>query len=262
MRKGPHVAGDRLDRMADRVAEIEHRSRAGLFALVRRDHARLEPAAPRRPCAMAARVAGQKRRRRVCSSATNSAGIEDHAVLDHLGQPAAKLAIGQGVERARVDPDSHRLVKGADHVLGAGWLMPDLAPDRAVDLGEERGRHHDQGKSAREGGGDEAGQVADHAAAQGDDQRVAIGAPVDQLVVEPPSLRERFGGLAGGNDRIAASMPTAASAACERRGSRQLREMRSVTMRAVRQAEPAQVRRAPRGQTRRTLGAPAVTTIS
>ena len=52
----------------------------------------------------------------------------------------------------------------------------DLAPDRAVDLGQERGRHHDERKSASERRRDETGQIADDPAAQRDDQGVAIGA--------------------------------------------------------------------------------------
>ena len=52
----------------------------------------------------------------------------------------------------------------------------DLAADRAVDLRQERRRHHDQGKSASVSRGDETGQIADDSAAQGDDQGVAIGA--------------------------------------------------------------------------------------
>ena len=127
-------------------------------------------------------------------------GVEDHAVLDDLGQAAPQLAVRQGPQGFGVDPDAGRLIKRADDVLGVGMIDPDLAADRAVDLGEQGRRHHDQGKPAGERGRDKAGEVADHAAPQGDDQRVAIGlatAPARRKAATPgratwsPRPRER-----------------------------------------------------------------------
>ena len=72
--------------------------------------------------------------------------IEDDAVLDDLGQPATKLPIRQGLQRLGVDPDAGRLVERPDDVLGLWMIDPDLAPDRAIHLGEEGRRDHDQGE--------------------------------------------------------------------------------------------------------------------
>ena len=170
--------------MPDRVAEVEHRPQAGLFAFVPRDHLGLDPAAlgndePQAAIIAVQNVAGDP------LDGCEERRVEDDAVFDHLGHAAAELADRQSPERVGVDPDAHRLVESADDVLGAGMVDADLASDRAVDLGQERRRHHQQGESARESGGDEAGQVADHAAPQGDDERMAIGLATDQLVVKP-----------------------------------------------------------------------------
>ena len=57
----------------------------------------------------------------------------------------------------------------ADDVLGPGVVDPDLAADRAVHLRQQGRRDHQQREAAGIGRGDEPGEVADHAAAQGDD---------------------------------------------------------------------------------------------
>ena len=49
--------------------------------------------------------------------------------------------------------------------------MPTLPPTELSTWASRVVGHHDQGQPAGEGGGDEAGEVADHAAAECDDQR-------------------------------------------------------------------------------------------
>ncbi len=170
-------------------------------------------------------------------------GVEDDAVLDDLGQAAAELAVRQGPQGLGVDPDADRLVERADDVLGAGMIDADLAADRAVDLRQQGRRNHDQGEPAGECGGDEAGEVADHAAAQGDDQRMAIGLASHQLVVQPGGLVERLAALAGGNDRerrLDAELRTRRPDTAAGKGSSARFE--SVTISADRHDRPAQVR--------------------
>ena len=103
---------------------------------------------------------------------------------------------------------------------------PDLAADRAVDLGEQSRRHHDQGKPASERGRDKAGEVADHAASQGDDQRVAIGLATYQFIVQPRRLAERLGRLTRGNDRDRRLDPDLDKPAWYGAGRAQVRQMR------------------------------------
>ena len=62
-------------------------------------------------------------------------GIEDDAVLDHLGQAAPQLAYRQRIQ-VGVDPDAGGLVEVADDVLGLRMVHTDLAADRAIDLGQ------------------------------------------------------------------------------------------------------------------------------
>ena len=91
MLKGPVIAGDRLDRMADGVAEVEHGSRARFLALVLRHDLGFEPAASRddRPQGLAAAV---EYRLGPGFQLAQEGGIQNDPVLDHLGEAAAELA--------------------------------------------------------------------------------------------------------------------------------------------------------------------------
>ena len=102
------VAGDGLDRVPDRVPEVQHLAAPGV-ALVRGDDRELRARAredrrARRPRAPAAtrlpqRAAGDQRR------------------LQHLDPARRQLRRGQRRERVRVDEHARRLVVGADVVL-------------------------------------------------------------------------------------------------------------------------------------------------
>ena len=116
-------------------------------------------------------------------------------------------------------------MKSADDVLGIGMVDPDLAADRAVDLGKQSRRHHDQGKPAGERGRDKTGEVADHAAPQGDDQRVAIGLATHQLVVKPRRLAERLARLTRRNDHDRRLNPGRRQASLVAGRQSQVREM-------------------------------------
>ena len=76
----------------------------------------------------------------------------------------------------------------------------DLAADRAVDLREQRRRHVDERDAAQVGRRREAGHVADHAAAEGDHRRRAVGAGADQRVVDAGDGRELLEPLAVGHE--------------------------------------------------------------
>ncbi len=80
----------------------------------------------------------------------------------------------------------------ANHVLAAQVVDGGLAADRGVDLREQRGGHLHESDAALVDRRGEPGQVADHAAAQGDDQPVPAEARgeqgVDHLLHPPPAL--------------------------------------------------------------------------
>ena len=111
-----------------------------------------------------------------------------------------------------------RLPERADHVLGRGQVDAHLAADAAIDLGQERRGNLNEGEPAGKGGGDEAGQIAHHAAADRDDRRLAIGLQADQFVPQPLGLRERLARFAGRNTEQVA--PRACRRSAPRRRAR------------------------------------------
>ncbi len=76
----------------------------------------------------------------------------------------------------------------------------DLAADRAVDLREQRRRDLHHRHAAQVGRRREAGDVADDAAADGDDRRRAIGAGADQRVVDAADGGQVLEAFAVGNE--------------------------------------------------------------
>ena len=119
--------------------------------------------------------------------------VGDQAVLDHLGVAGQQLALRQGRERADVGQHQPRLVKGADQVLALAGVDPGLAADRAVDLRQKGRRHLDEVQAAQGQRGGQPGQVADHAAAEGDHD----AAPVDLRVQQPLGQHLEMGEILG-----------------------------------------------------------------
>ena len=72
----------------------------------------------------------------------------------------------------------------ADEILAARRVDAGLAADRGVDHREQRRRHLHDWDAAHVRRGDESGQVANDAAAERDDRRVAPEAGFEELVGE------------------------------------------------------------------------------
>jgi hypothetical protein len=83
-------------------------------------------------------------------------------------------------------------VEGADEVLALREVDGGLAPDGGVDLAEQRRRDLQDGDAPVPGGGGEPGEVADHAAAEADDE---VLAGERRLGARLPQLAEHAGGL-------------------------------------------------------------------
>ena len=145
-------------------------------------------------------------------------GIEDDAVLDHLGQAAPVLAIGKRGQGGGVDPDAQGLMEGADQVLGPGMIDAHLAADRAVHHRQKRGRHHEQRQPAIERRRHETGQVAHHSAADRDDHSPAIGVEIGQLIVQVRRHGQGLLPLAGWQNRQAGAKTGGAQAFLDRLG--------------------------------------------
>ena len=90
------------------------------------------------------------------------------AVFDHLGIAGAELARRQRVEQRGVGQHQRRLVEGADRFLPWRRVDAGLAADGGIDLRQQGGRHLHEVDAAPDDGRGEAGEIADHAAAERD----------------------------------------------------------------------------------------------
>ena len=87
-------------------------------------------------------------------------------------------------------------MEGADQVLAVARVDAGLAADRAVDLGEQGGRHLHVSDAAQQDRRAEPGEVADHAAAEGHDRGRALDPGLEQDIEQPLELRHALGGFA------------------------------------------------------------------
>ena len=120
-------------------------------------------------------------------------------MLDHLGKALAVFAVGQGGQCVDVGQHEARLVERADEVFAGPGIDAGFAPDRAVDLGHDgRGNLH-QRDTPLVNGGNEARQVADHPAAQGDNKGTAVESRFDHAVAQAFGRGEALRRFAGGH---------------------------------------------------------------
>ncbi len=123
---------------------------------------------------------------------SKNVAVEDHSVLDDFRQSRPVVPVGQSVERGRIDEDAERLMEGADEVFTLRMVDADLSADRAVDVGQERRGHLDEGDAAGVGGGREAGRVSHDAAPHGHDDGTPVGLDFDQRVVQAGDNGQRL----------------------------------------------------------------------
>ena len=71
-------------------------------------------------------------------------------------------------------------MKGAEQVLAMRRVDAGLAADRGIDLRQQRGRHLHEIDAAADDRCGKAGEIADHAAAERDDEIVALDLRRDQ----------------------------------------------------------------------------------
>ena len=117
--------------------------------------------------------------------AAQQIAVAQHAVLDDLGAAVGEHGIGQTFDGFRVAEHQPRLVERAAEVLARGQVDGGLATDGGIHAGQQRGGHLNQAHAPQIGGCGEAGEVAHHAAAQGDQAvragEVALGEEVHQI---------------------------------------------------------------------------------
>ena len=114
--------------------------------------------------------------------------VVDQAILHHLRIASEKLAAGQGGKNPRIGQHQTRLIKGADQVLAVTAVDPGLAADRTVDLRQQGCRHLDEVHAPQQAGGGKACEVADNAAAEGDQPGRTVGLALQQVVQQALEL--------------------------------------------------------------------------
>ena len=181
------ISGDRLDRVGDRVPEIQDLAHPGV-ALVLGDDPQLGP----RAGADDPVEVGWAPRANLLPQV--SAG--DQGGLQHLRVSGRHLLLRERLERLRVGDHGRRLVVGADVVLGLGEVDPGLAAVGGVDLRHQSRRHLDIADPALVGRGAEAAQVADHPAAERHEHVLPGHAGARQLGPDDLGVRHRLGLLA------------------------------------------------------------------
>ena len=91
--------------------------------------------------------------------------------------------------------------KAANEVLAGEEVDAGLAAERGIDLREQRGGQADVADAAHVDGGQEAGDVADDAAAKGEQDGVAVGPGKGELLGEGLDRGEAFVRFACGEKR-------------------------------------------------------------
>ncbi len=189
------IAGEGFQRMAEGVTEIEQRAPAALLALVGDDDLGLGAGARLHGVAALAVVTGEHIAP-ILLEPGEEGRIAEEPVFRHLGIAGAELALAQGRQHRDVGEHQARLMEGADQILALLGVDAGLAADGGVHLGEERGRHLHHAHAAAQDRGGEAGQVAHHAAAKGDDAIAALDAEIEQGLAELGQHGKAFGRLA------------------------------------------------------------------
>src|SRR5712692_9751210 len=174
------IAQARLDGMAEGVAEIKQLAQASL-AFVLADDFGLDRNRAHHRVAECIGIA-REQAIEIGFEPAEERRVADQAILDHLGDSGAQLALGQGLQGIEVGEHQLGLMKSADHVFPERMVDRGLAADRRIHLREERRGNLDVLHAALIGGGGKAGQVPDHSAPESDESTVAPAALLEQRI--------------------------------------------------------------------------------
>ena len=187
------VAGGGFDGVAEGVAEVEEGAEAFGFVFVRFDDAGFDGDVAADEGGEVAATLGDG------VDEGEHVGIANGGVFDDFGEAFVPLGFGEGIEGAGIGEDEGGLVEGTDHVFGGGEVDAGFAADGAVDLGKDGGGDLDVGDAALVDGGAEAAEVADDAAAEGDEEAFAVETGACHVAEDGFCGVEGFGGFAGGD---------------------------------------------------------------
>ena len=166
------------------MAEVEHRPDAR-FALVLLDNPRLEAAALRDYMREYVRSQASDFRGVVLDEAKQSC-IADCGGLDDLGHAVVEVARRQRSQRLRVRQDRDGLMERPEQVFPFPEVDAGLAADARIHLRDKGGWYLNVVHPSHVGGGQEAGDIADHPSAECRDDVP----PLHSCTEQPP--RERF----------------------------------------------------------------------
>jgi hypothetical protein len=191
------VGMDGLDAVSDGVAEVEDFAEAS-FGFVLADDIGLDGAGAGDDGFEGSGAAFEDAGEVLFDSAEEGCVVND-AVFDDFGEAGDEFAVGKSFESVEIAEDEARLVEGADEVFSCGEVDSCFSADGAIDLGEEGGGDLDEGDAAEVGGSEEACEVTDDAAAEGDEGGFAFEPVLGEEVVAEFDLAEAFGAFAGGD---------------------------------------------------------------
>ena len=188
-----------LQRMPDRVAEVQ-RAPEVLLVRIPGDQRRLDGGGagdePLEQCVVARE---HPLGVRVDELPVGRGG--DDRLLDRLGQAGTQVAWRQRAQERHVGHDARGLMERAQEVLRHRVIGRDLAAERAVDLGEQRGRHVHVRQAAHVGARHPAAEVAHHAPAEAHEDVPATERARREPVPEADGLLHALARLAGGDRR-------------------------------------------------------------
>ena len=110
--------------------------------------------------------------------------VVDDAGFDRLLQAGAQLSRWKGAKEIGVGEDGLRVIKAADEIFSGCEVDAGFSADGGVDLREESGGDLHVADAAHVDGGEEACDVADDAATEGEEERVAVGSCGGELLGE------------------------------------------------------------------------------
>ncbi len=192
------VASPGLERVAERVAEVQERAVAGL-GLVARDDLGLASDAGGHERGLCRRIVREHRAPTLLEPG-EEACVAEQAVLGGFHVACTKLARGQGGEQAGVGQHQARLVEGADQILALRCVDAGLASDRGVHLCQQCRRHLHEAHAAAHDAGGKAREIADHAAAERDHHAAALQSGLEDALAQRCQRRKALGCLAGRKD--------------------------------------------------------------
>ena len=113
-------------------------------------------------------------------------------------EAGAEFGGREGAEEIDVGEDGEGVVEAADEIFSGQEIDAGFAADGGVDLREKGGRDLHVADAAHVDGGEEAGDVANDAATEGEEQRVAVGSGGGELLGEGFDAAHAFVTLAAG----------------------------------------------------------------